>query len=209
VIILSIVPVFTKLGLAGELTMSSIRVLGLLLALWPATALAAGGGEGGGLISLDRSLIIQAINFAILLFLLTRVLYRPIVGKLEERSEAIRKSLEEAQEARSQATRERQEHAAKLQAAHGEAQAIRAQALREAQEEQRKLVEAARAEAARLEESARAELDQDVRRAREALRQEVADLAVGVAERLVRKSLRDEDHRRIVEDAIARVGRGN
>lgn len=189
--------------------MSPIRVLGLLLALWPATALAAGGGEGGGLINVDRSLVIQAINFAILLFLLTRVLYRPLVGKLEERSQAIHKSLEEARAARAQAEHERQEHAAKLLAAHGEAQAIRAQALREAHEEQRKLVEGARAEAGRLVEAARAELDRDVRRARETLRQDVADLAVTVAERLIRKSLRDEDHRRIVEDAIARVGRSN
>ncbi len=190
--------------------MSAIRIIGLLLVLWPATALAASGGEGGGgLINLDKSLIIQAINFAILLFLLTRVLYRPLVGKLEERTRAIQKSLDEAQAARTQAERERQEHAAKLQAAYGEAQAIRAHALKEAQEEQRRLVEGARAEATRLVASARSELDQEVRRARESLRQETADMAIAIAERLIRKSLRDEDHRRIVEDAIARVGRNN
>jgi F0F1-type ATP synthase membrane subunit b/b' len=50
---------------------------------------------------------------------------------------------------------------------------------------------------------------QDVRRARQELRQEVGDLAVQVAERLIRKSLRDDDHRRIVDDAIARVGQTN
>jgi len=37
----------------------------------------------------------------------------------------------------------------------------------------------------------------------------VSDLAIQVAERLIRKSLRDEDHRRIVDDAIARVGPAN
>ncbi len=185
--------------------MSRIRAVCALLVCWPATALAAEG--GGGLINLDRSLIIQAINFALLLFLLSKVLYRPLVGKLEERAEAIRKSLDEAKAARAAAEREREEHAAKLQAAHAEAQAIRAQALKEAGEEQRRLVEGARAEATRLVESARAELDQEVRRAREALRQEAADLAVSVAEKLIRKSLREDDHRRIVEDAIGRVGR--
>jgi F0F1-type ATP synthase membrane subunit b/b' len=56
-------------------------------------------------------------------------------------------------------------------------------------------------------EAARSELAQDVRRARQDLRQEVADLATTVAERLIRKSLRDEDHRRIIEDAIGRVDR--
>jgi len=46
----------------------------------------------------------------------------------------------------------------------------------------------------------------DVRRARDELRREVADLATAVAEKLVRRSLRDDDHRRIVADAIAKVG---
>jgi F-type H+-transporting ATPase subunit b len=51
-------------------------------------------------------------------------------------------------------------------------------------------------------------MDADVRKAREELRREVSDLAVAVAEKLIRKSLRDEDHRRIVDDAIASIPRG-
>ena len=58
----------------------------------------------------------------------------------------------------------------------------------------------------RLVETAKAQLDADVRRARDELRREVADLATAVAEKLVRRSLRDEDHRRIVADTIAKVG---
>jgi F-type H+-transporting ATPase subunit b len=184
-----------------------IRVLAiavLLLAVLPAAALAS---EGGGLINLDRSIIIQGINFLLLLLILGKLLYKPLLAKMEERTQAIRKSLEEAQAARAEAQRERGEHAAKLQAAYTEAQAIRASALKEAAEEQRRLVEGARAEAGRLVESARNEMVQEVTRARQALRQEVVDLAITAAERLIRKSLRDEDHRRIVDDTIARIGR--
>jgi F-type H+-transporting ATPase subunit b len=183
-----------------------IRVLALaalLLGVVPSAAWAAEG--GGGLINLDRSIIIQAINFLLLLVILVKLLYKPLLAKMEERTQAIRKSLEEAQAARAEAQREREEHAAKLQAAYAEAQAIRATALKEAGEEQRRLVEAARGEAARLVESARNEMGQEVTRARQALRQEVVDLAITAAERLIRKSLRDEDHRRIVQDAIGRV----
>jgi len=49
-------------------------------------------------------------------------------------------------------------------------------------------------------------MDADIRRAREELRREVADLATAVAEKLLRRSLRDEDHRRVVADAISRLG---
>jgi F-type H+-transporting ATPase subunit b len=163
-------------------------------------------GGGGGLISFDKSLIVQGINFLLLLIIMHRLLYKPLVAKMQERTGAIQKALEEAQAARAEAARQQDENAARLRAAYQEANAIREQALKEAAEEQRKLVEAAQAEARRLVESARAQTEADIRRAREELRREVATLAVGVAEKLVRKSLRDDDHRRIVDDAIQRIG---
>jgi len=165
------------------------RVVVLLMLLAPCVAWAAseGGHEGGGLISLDKSLIIQFLNFIVLLLILQRL-------------------LDEAQAARAQAARQQEENETRLRAAHAEAAAIRAQALKEAGEEQKRLVDAARAESQRLVETAKAQMDADVRRARDELRREVADLATAVAEKLVRRSLRDEDHRRIVADAIAKVG---
>ena len=161
---------------------------------------------GGGLINVDKSLLIQALNFVILLFVLHRLLYKPLLAKMEERSSAIKKSLDEAQAARAEAARQQEENAARLKTAYAEAAAIREQALKDAGEEQRRLLEAARAESQRMIESAKAQLDADVRRAREELRREVSDLAVDIAEKLIRKSLRDEDHRRIVDDAIASIG---
>jgi F-type H+-transporting ATPase subunit b len=177
-----------------------------LAGLLPAVAFAS---DEGGFISLDKSLIIQAVNFIILLVLLTKLLYKPLMKKMDERTQAIQKSLDEAQAARAEAQKERDDFAAKIQAAHGEAQAIRAEALKEAAEEQRRLVDAAKAEAARLVTSARQELEQDVRRARQELRQEVADLAIAVSQQLIKKSLNDSEHRRIVDDAIARMGQKN
>jgi F-type H+-transporting ATPase subunit b len=163
-------------------------------------------GGGGGLISFDKSLIVQGINFLLLLIILHRILYKPLVAKMQERTSAIQKALEEAQLARTEAARQQEENAARLRSAYQEAASIREQALKGAAEEQRKLVEGAQAEARRLVETARAQTEADIRRAREELRREVADLAIAVAEKLVRKSLRDEDHHRIVDDAIAKIG---
>jgi F-type H+-transporting ATPase subunit b len=185
-------------------------VCALMLFVAPALVWAAaesGHAEGGGgLISLDKSLIVQVVNFVVLLLILHRLLYKPFLAKMNERTEAIKRSLDEAQAARAEAAKQAEENAERLRAAYAEAAAIRAQALKEAAEEQRRLVEAARAEATKLVESARAQTDADIRRAREELRREVSDIAIAVAERLVRKSLRDADHRRIVDEAIAKVG---
>lgn len=184
------------------------RMLGLValaVILLASPAMAA----EGGLINLDKSLAIQVVNFLVLLFILWKLLYKPLVAKMEERTQAIKKSLEEAQAARAETERQRQQHAAQIQAAMAEAQSIRATALKEAGEEQRRLVEGARAEAAKLVASAKSEMEQDIRRARQQLRQEVGDLAVQIAERLIKKSLRDEDHHRIVQEALSRVDRVN
>lgn len=181
----------------------SVWLLALGLVLLPAWAVAA----EGGFINLDKSLIVQALNFLLLLFILWWLLYRPFVAKLEERTQAIKKSLEDAQAERAEAQRQQEEYRARLEAAHAEAQALREAALRDAAEEQRRIVEAARQEAARIVERGRAEIAQDVRRAKEELRREAGELAVAVAERLIRKSLREEDHRRIVQESIARLER--
>jgi F-type H+-transporting ATPase subunit b len=178
----------------------------VLVLILPALALAAeapGEHGGGGLISLDKSLFVQVVNFVILLFILQRLLYKPFLAKMEERTEAIRKSLDEAQAARAEAARQQQENELRLRTAHAEAAAIRGQALKEAAEESRKHLEAAQAQSRKMVDDTRAQLDAEIRRAREELRREVSDIAIAAAEKLVRRSLRDEDHRRIVADAIA------
>lgn len=178
-----------------------------VLVLTPSLGWAASEG-GGGLVNIDpRSLIIQIVNFLVLLLILWRLLYRPLLATMEQRSEAIRKSLEEAQAARAEAARQQEENTARLRQAHAEAAAIREQALKEAADEQRKLVEAARVEAQRLVDTARAQTEGDIRRAREELRREVAELATAVAEKLIHKSLREEDHRRVIADTLGRLGR--
>ena len=179
-----------------------------VVSLWlvlPAVALAAetGGEHGGGLISIDKSLIVQIVNFLILLVILQRLLYKPFLAKMAERTGAIKKSLDEAQAARAEAARQQEENEARLRTAHTEAAAIRDQALREAADESRKHIETAQAQSRKLVDDTKAQLEAEVRRAREELRREVSELSIAVAEKLVRRTLRQDDHRRIVTEAIA------
>jgi len=182
--------------------MSGLVAILFALVLLPTTALAA---EGGGLISLDRSLIVQAVNFLLLLVLLYKLAYRPLLAKMEERTAAIKQQLEEAGHAREEGRRLQAEYEAQAQAARAEARTIREQAAREAQAEQQRLLAAAKGEATRLVASARAEIEQDVRRARAELRREVGTLAVAIAEQLIRRDLHEEDHRRLVDETLARL----
>ena len=175
-------------------------IVSLLLGL-PAVAVAAEG--GGGLINVDKSLIVQFVNFFILLFILQRLLYMPFLAMMQERTTAIKDSLDQAQAARAGAVRQQEENEAKLRAAYAEAASIREQALKEAAEESRKHIETAQAQSRKLVEDTKAQLDAEIRRARDELRREVSEISIAVAEKLVRRTLREDDHRRIVAEAIA------
>jgi F-type H+-transporting ATPase subunit b len=182
----------------GALILGS-SVLGL-----PGMARAAEGG-GGSLIEVNWTLGVQLISFLLLLGVLYRLTYRPLVGALEGRSAAIQRQLAEAQAAREEAQRQLATMEERIRAAHADAQTLRERALREAGELRERLGAEARQEAARLVEAAQGQVAQEVRRARAELRAEVGALATQVAERLVRKSLTDEDHQRLVREALARI----
>jgi len=173
--------------------------------LCPAVAGAAGGEGGGGLIDVNASLIVQVVNFLILLAVLYRFLFRPLVGTLESRTATIKQQLAEAQAAREEAARQLVDFEARLAAARAEAQAARDRAMREAAELKERLTADARQEAERLVQAAKSEIAREIRRAKADLRAEVGGLAVQIAERLIQKSLRDEDHQRIVREALARM----
>jgi F-type H+-transporting ATPase subunit b len=163
-------------------------------------------GDSGSLIEVNWTLGVQLISFLLLLAVLYKLLYRPLLGALEGRSAAIAQQLAEAQAARETAQRELGAMEARIRAAHADAQALRERALREAGELRERLSADARQEAARLVEAAQAQVGQEVRRARAELRTEVGVLATQIAERLIRKSLTDDDHQRLVREALARVG---
>jgi F-type H+-transporting ATPase subunit b len=171
---------------------------------FPALAYAAEEG-GGSLIEVNWTLAVQLISFLLLLAMLHKLLYRPLMGALEGRSAAIAQQLAEAQAARETAQRELGAMEERIRAAHADAQALRERALREAGELRERLSAEARQEAARLVEAAQAQVGQEVRRARAELRMEVGVLATQIAERLVRKSLTNEDHQRLVREELARI----
>lgn len=194
------------LGLPTPLAASLARALSAC-AVWlgfPALAQAAAGG-GSALIDVNWTLGIQLISFLLLLAVLYKFLYGPLTAALESRTAAIQQQLAEAQAAREGAQREMAAMEERIRAAHADAQALRERALREAGELRERLNAEARQEAGRLVEAAQAQIAQDVRRARAELRGEVGALATQIAERLVRKSLTDDDHQRLVREALARI----
>jgi F-type H+-transporting ATPase subunit b len=151
-------------------------------------------------------LAIQAFNFLLLLAVLWRFAYRPLLRIMDERSTRIRNDLDEARRLREEGERDRETYRQQLGRAREEARAIldeantvssriRDQALLDAEAQNAALLQRARDEIAHEKEAAIAEL-----------RREVADLAIMAASQVVRRNLDGADQRRLVEQALAEVG---
>jgi F-type H+-transporting ATPase subunit b len=172
------------------------------------SALAAGA-EEPGIINLNVTLLIQAINFLILIFLLSKFLFKPLTKFLADRSAGIEKSLAEAKAANEAAAKAQAEYQAQMRDAQREIAAVREQGQREVEAERQRLLQASRQEAERLVAQAKAEIEAETKRARVVLRQETATLALAVAERLLRRTVSAEDQRRLADEYVRELGGKN
>jgi F-type H+-transporting ATPase subunit b len=192
--------------LAGRLV--SAWVVGLCLLL-PGLALAAGQNEEPGIINLDVTVLIQAINFLILIFLLSRFLFKPLTTFLADRSAGIARSLAEAKAAHDAAAKAQTEYQAQLRETQREIATIREQGQREVEAERQRLLQASRAEADRLVAQAKAEIEAETKRAKASLREEAAGIALAAAERLLGRTVSGDDQKRLADQYVRELGGRN
>ena len=188
----------------------AIWLAGLVLFL-PEIALAAEAAqhEEPGIINLNVTVLIQAINFLILIFLLSRFLFKPLAKFLADRSAGIEKSLAEAKAAHEAAAKAQAEYQAQMREAQREIAAIREQGQREVEAERQRLLQASRAEADRLVGNAKAEIEAETKRAKAGLREEAAGIALAAAERLLGRTIGGDDQKRLADQYVRELGGKN
>jgi F-type H+-transporting ATPase subunit b len=194
-------------SLAGHL---AIWLAGLVLLL-PEIALAAEAAqhEEPGIINLNVTVLIQAINFLILIFLLSKFLFKPLARFLADRSAGIEKSLAEAKAVQEAAAKAQAEYQAQMREAQREIAAIREQGQREVEAERQRLLQASRAEADRLVGQAKAEIEAETKRAKAGLREEAAGIALAAAERLLGRTISGDDQKRLADQYVRELGGKN
>lgn len=158
--------------------------------------------EGAGLLMRPFWVLVSIANFIILLYVLQRVLWKPVLRVLTERAEKIRAGLAAAEAGRRERDRVKQEAEALLAQARSEAQAVSERMAKAAEDAATDIVAKAKADATRLVEKARAEAEQAQRQGLAELRAQVADLAVLAAGRIIEKEIDPQVHRRLVERTL-------
>ncbi|MDX6369201.1 MAG: F-type H+-transporting ATPase subunit b, partial [Gaiellaceae bacterium] len=166
-------------------------------------AASSSGGSGTFLVSPSLGLMIWTlIAFGISLLLLRKYAFPRIGEALDKRRRAIEESIEASQRAREDADKLLEEYRARLTEAREQAEDIVSRSRKAAE----RLEDEARADAKHTREemmaATRRDIEAETRRAIEEIRNEVADLTVLATEKVTRKTLTGEDHKRLIEEAL-------
>jgi F-type H+-transporting ATPase subunit b len=148
-------------------------------------------------------LLAQLINFAILLFILRLVAYKPIMRMLDERSRRVREGLEAAERMKEQAAQADVEVEKHLEEARQEGQALIGQSQQIAARIQEEARQQARTEGEALLARARNEIQLERDDAIAQLRREFAGLTITAAERVIGQSLDKRAHERLIDEVLA------
>jgi F-type H+-transporting ATPase subunit b len=169
-------------------------------------AAAAEEDSGNFLVSPNVGLMIWTLlAFGITLYLLNKLAFPRIAEALDKRRRAIEESIEHAQRAKQEADALLEEYRARLREAREQADDIVARARKAAES----LADEAKVVATKQREelltATRRDIEAETRRALEEIRKEVADLTLIATEKVTRKSLTPDDHRRLIEEALGEV----
>ena len=150
-------------------------------------------------------MIWTVIFFGVTFYVLKRFAFGRIQKAIDERRERIRRSLEEADHARSEARKLLEEHRALVGRARQDAEEILAEARRIADAQRERVKEETEVDRQRRLEETKRQIEAETRRALDAIRSEVADLSLLAATKVTGKALTDADHKRLIDEAVAEL----
>ena len=151
------------------------------------------------------TILAQMLNFFILVWLLARFAYKPLLAIMTERKERIAKDLEAAEQARAEAEGFKADYAAQIANARIEAQQIVEKAVQEAENTTREQLSPAGEQIEQEKNRARQDIAIERDRAMNSLRNEVVSLSVAMAGKVVAKDMNSETNTKLIEDAIRQL----
>ena len=147
-------------------------------------------------------LITQIVSFIILFFILSKLLYKPLIGLLDQRSEKVQAGLEAAERAREDAARSEDSIQQQLADARTEGQRLIAQARETAEKFREEEMAKVRRELDEERLRASENIEREKIAAIEEVRSEFAGLAIVAAEKIVNESLDEDAHRRLIKEVL-------
>ncbi len=147
-------------------------------------------------------MLISIANLLILFLILKHFLFRPVQRILAERGEQVEKLYSDAGEAKAKAEAARTEYGALLANAESEAEELLRRATQRANERSEEITREARDEADAMRRRATEEIAQEKKKAINDMKDDISGISMEIAERIVGREIKEEDHRRLVDRFI-------
>jgi F-type H+-transporting ATPase subunit b len=159
------------------------------------------------LVQADPGLFIWTIlTFLVLLGLLTKFAWKPLLAALEERRATIAKALDDSQRAKEEYERAKQESGQVLARTRVEAEAIMARTRADADQFREEMRQKAIVDAGAIAKRAEREIQMEANRAVGQLRREAADLSVDIATKLLHRNITKADNQALIDDTLKQLG---
>ncbi|ENH97971.1 F0F1 ATP synthase subunit B [Gracilibacillus halophilus YIM-C55.5] len=152
------------------------------------------------------NMLFALISFGLLLLLLKRYAWGPLMDKMEERENYIADEIDTAEKNREEAEKASREANEQLKATRQEAQQIIEDAKKAAQQQEREIIQAAEASAARIKKSAEEDIEREKEKAVEALQDKVATLSVQIATKVIEKEINEQDQEQLINEYMKEIG---
>lgn len=186
--------------------MKQLTTAGLLLLATPAALAAQGDGGGGALFDVNLGLSLwTVVIFLLLLFILGKFAWGPILSAAEERERTIQGALDEARRQHEEARALLEEHRAQLADARRQSQEIVAEGKAAGERVRKEIEEKARSEGQHIVERARQEIGREKDAAIDAIRRESVDIAMAAAAKLIHERLDPQKDRQLVTQYVDRL----
>jgi F-type H+-transporting ATPase subunit b len=174
----------------------------MFLGATTAAALAAAASKGG-LTDINLMLtVLTLVLFGLFALVLGKLGWKPLLDMIEEREHTIRRSVEDAHQANTQAQALLVQHKETLREAGQQREDILKQAFADADQARQTLLAQAKADSERLLEKAKEQIQREKQLALQEIRGEIAELAIGAASRIVESSLTEDAQRKLVDEFI-------
>ncbi|MDQ0200864.1 F0F1 ATP synthase subunit B [Neobacillus ginsengisoli] len=150
--------------------------------------------------------IFQLLMFIILLALLKKFAWGPLMGIMKQREEHIVSEINAAEESRLEAKKLLEEQRSLLKEARTDAQGLIESAKKQGDVQREEIIATARTEAERIKEAAKLEIEQQKEKAVAAIREQVASLSVLIASKVIEKELSAADQDKLINEYIQEAG---
>lgn len=157
------------------------------------------------MVELNGTLLVQFINFFILVAILAKFCYKPLLKAMAARRERIATDLAEAKEALDNAKATQQAYETQLAGAKAEAQAIIDKAVKQAEINTQAQLKELKEQLEREKEQARQELAREREKAMQQMREDMVTLSVAIAGKIVAKNMDSQANQDLVKEAIAKL----